>query len=613
MPVNSQPRLTARPLSRPSQPPPPPPIKAPKTENASKGAFTVMRDGSADAVDALKVSGMLHEDKKNSRRPSSQKQNFPQINPSFSTKGSGFPATRKPAPPVPTKPAHLQRNCLTPPPKPGNLSTVLGVSSYSLPEYELSDLEHPQLSSTLMSQALPTTQALPKDQPEVAKSEPEPKPPQVPVRRESMKKINDMMLRESKISSTSVSPITSFEESFITRFRPVTNFPAPEIFTSCEKTYPSREQGSLAGSKSGQVIASGTLVSEGGCANPPPLPSTAPPTRSISDNIINKHNPVMMAKQAQLTVPPPPPLPVGNNSSAVKSSESTIPPPPPLPSPATCPVVPLHASSAAKPGVQASTLSNQAKEQQSEAVDNSPISVTRFVKSEFAVNLSKLYGTTKRTEECFPGEPPLLAAKPRPPPLIKRKPELVIGNWGKLPQKPPSLRMKQPSPAVTPPNNTISSSASSMLAVSSPVNASVTNTSPDPKPPRSVPPTPPPAPFRTSSLSTSPPPHSTPPGFHLDKASQGLSRSQSVRAAPPPPVPAHSSGLDRSHSARPSSTSSSPLAHSSEAMTRKYSFRAAPPPPPQSAKPTEAPGREPSSQGSSRLGGHLQTHKLLIC
>ena len=242
MPVKSQPILTARPISRPSQPPPPPPIKAPKPEVSTKRAITDVRDASTDVADTEKVSDMLHKDE-NSRPPTSQKQNFPQLNQNSSTKlkGSGSPLTRKPAPPVPVKPAHLQRNCLTPPPKPGNLSSVLGLSSYSLPEYEMSYLEHPQLSSTLKSQVLPRTPFASKPQTEESKPEPEPKPPQVPVRRESMKQINDVVGRQTKRSSnTVVARITSLEESFITRFRPVCDFPAPDVFTSCEKTYPSR-------------------------------------------------------------------------------------------------------------------------------------------------------------------------------------------------------------------------------------------------------------------------------------------------------------------------------------------------------------------------------------
>jgi len=604
MPVKSQPRLTARHISRPTQPPPPPPTsKATKKEVETKYA-TAVGNGSNDVADSVKVSDMLHEDE-NSRGPTSQKLNFPQLNRTL--QGSGSPFIRKSAPPVPTKPAHLQRNCLTPPPKPGNLSSVLGLSSYSLPEYEMSDLEHPQLSSTLKSQVLPRTPFAPKAQSEESKPEAEPKPPQGPVRRDSMKQINDVVGREMKRSfKTVVSTITSLEEGFITRFRPVCDFPAPDAFTSCEKSYPSIEQGCVGRRESDQLVTRSSLGSEEDIDPardhpPPPLPSTAPPARSISQSNFNEHIPVIIpSPPAQPTVPPPTPLPAVEsiNIPEVKPSESSIPPPPPLLFPVPCPV-PVY--SGARPVVQASTPVIQTDKEHmiciSPVVDDTPISVESMIKSGFADNLAKLYGSTK---SCPDEPPPLLAAKPRPP-VINNKPALLKGCGMKMtaPQRPSSLRLRQPFPAEPAlPSNTSSCSTSLTLAISSPLSTSKTKTSPTAKPPRSAPP--PPPPFRTSSLSTSPP-CSTPPAVHCDSSAQSLSRSLSLRSAPPPPVPAYSTGQGRFHSLRTSSTSSSPLPKSSESITRKYSFRAAPPPPPHN--PTESPSRESSSQGSSRLGG----------
>jgi hypothetical protein len=590
----------------------------------TKHAVTPVRNGSNDVADSVNVSDLSHEDE-NSRLPTSQKLNFPQLNQSSSSKlkGSGSPLIRKPAPPVPAKPAHLQRNCLTPPPKPGNLSTVLGLSSYSLPEYEMSDLEHPQLSSTLKSQVLPRTPFTSKALSEESKPQAEPKPHQVPARRDSMMQINDVTKRSLK---TVVSTITSLEESFITRFRPVSDFPAPDVFTSCEKTYPSIEQGCVGRRESDQLVDRTSFGREEDIDPardhpPPPLPSTAPPARSVTQSNFNEHIPVTFARPpAQPTVPPPPPpLPVEKDIPAVKPRESSIPPPPPLPSSVPCPV-PINSD--ARPVVQASTPVIQSKEElstcKSPGVDDS---VTSIVKSGFADNLAKLYGSTKRTENCCSDEPPPLAAKPRPPPVINKKPALLKDCGMKLPgpQRPSSLRLRQPHPAMAGlPSNTTSSSASSTSANSSPLSARETKTSSAPKPPRSAPPPPPPpAPLRTSSLSTSPS-RSTPPAVYHDSSAPNLSRSLSLRSAPPPPppVPVHSSGLDINHSLRTSSTSpSSPLPNPSESITRRYSFRAAPPPPPQSLNPTESPGgRESSSHSSSRLGGPvLHSPKLLIC
>jgi len=599
MPVQSQHRKVSRPISRPDQPPPPPPREAGR-------------------------------------------------NPVLPGK------SKKPAPPLPSKPPHLLRNSLTPPPKPGNISSLLAISSYSLPDYELSSLEPPQLSSTLNSLAN-------KSQAE-AGLQPTTEPLRSVSTRQGSEPIEDIKASLSNLVLSAV----SLEESFSTRFKPLKDFPVPDIFTNCEKSYPSKEQGNDARNSTDEQIAlacnpvvpdrdkdneeeQSQAFEPSGDQTPPPLPKTPPPNHSYT---MASNSKIGVSK----SIPTPPPLPTGNvvlehsmhvesqkdqgglsielvstsqtnKASAVSPAPpigSSIPTPPPfgsiVPPPPPLPSTGSHPHQINK--VEAQPLVSKSKDViTSEDVNKeaSPISVKKIAMSGFAVNLSKLYCSNQTARSRCHDEP-------NKPPLLGKKPSVVSSGLKVAPsppQRPISLKMKSPthsghrSPPKVP-------SVKPSTAIPTKTRCSPPCTT------RAAPP-PPMAPPRTSSLSSIPQ-DSPPPAQHAvpaHKQTQNpLSRSQSFRSAPPPPVPApHAPGyvpsLDRSRSLRTSAPIFTPHstlmgsprradASQPDSIRRKFSFRAAPPPPVQH-NPSESSTMVSNRHSGPPGAGTLQSPKILIC
>merc|ERR1719186_277518 len=169
-----------------------------------------VKDISNDIVKTAMHSRVVPQSLLYKKGPLSQKENY--------LKQAFQPVSNKSAPPLPTKP----------PPVPfPDTSTVLGSSASSLPEHELSDLDHPQLSSTLK----PLSTSQPENMHII-------KPPKPPVRRESMRQNNESVIKkDTNLPRKQVGTVTSLEESFSTRFKPPSTFPAPIPFTNCVKTY----------------------------------------------------------------------------------------------------------------------------------------------------------------------------------------------------------------------------------------------------------------------------------------------------------------------------------------------------------------------------------------
>merc|ERR1719186_2149047 len=317
--------------------------------------------------------------------PLSQKENY--------LKQAFQPVSNKSAPPLPTKPPHLLRNSVTPPPVP-DTSTVLGSSASSLPEHELSDFEHPQHSSTLK----PLSTSQPENMHII-------KPPKPPVRRESMRQNNESVIKkDTNLPRKQVRTVTSLEESFSTRFKPPSSFPAPIPFTNCVKTYPSKEPGALGRTSDSRKSTAPTIL---------PVASTIKPTQ------INPEKPQVSRRKPNF-YPPPPPLPktsppLGNGSSmfseplqfqnskmivppAPPLQEAKHPPPrPPLPSIIPCPPpLPLNKENISKAlgKVPTSSQTHQSKglfNCESSTIKDSPISTKKIARSGFAENLAEIY------------------------------------------------------------------------------------------------------------------------------------------------------------------------------------------------------------------------------
>merc|ERR1719186_1475990 len=201
-----------------------------------------VKDISNDIVKTAMHSRVVPQSLLYKKGPLSQKENY--------LKQAFQPVSNKSAPPLPTKPPHLLRNSVTPPSVPVDTSTVLGSSASSLPEHELSDLDHPQLSSTLK----PLSTSQPENMHII-------KPPKPPVRRESMRQNNESVIKKgTNLPREQVGTVTSLEESFSTRFKPPSSFPAPIPFTNCVKTYPSKELGALERTSDSRKSTAPTLL-----------------------------------------------------------------------------------------------------------------------------------------------------------------------------------------------------------------------------------------------------------------------------------------------------------------------------------------------------------------
>ena len=115
------------------------------------------------------------------------------------------PCYSRAAPPIPNNPTQLQRKFLTPPPppKPGKPRSSLGMSTHSLPDYGLTGMEYPI------------------------------KPPVAPMRKDSLSKDRHIG------GNCEAESGNRFEEYFLCRFKHSSLFPAPDVFSNCEKTFPS--------------------------------------------------------------------------------------------------------------------------------------------------------------------------------------------------------------------------------------------------------------------------------------------------------------------------------------------------------------------------------------
>eukprot|EP00092_Neocalanus_flemingeri_P021408 GFUD01023210.1.p1 GENE.GFUD01023210.1~~GFUD01023210.1.p1 ORF type:complete len:683 (-),score=158.04 GFUD01023210.1:59-2107(-) len=672
-------------LSRPVQPPPPPPssIQASTSEDNKASKSNLLR----------------------------------QVTSSAQTRPVNSVPTKS-APPLPTKPAHLQRKSVTPPPDSSILSPVLCLSSSSLAEHDLSYPDHPQLSSTLKPQRGGCTQPLSTSQPSIeniedfrppkppvrresmsqsleaaiedkeeqsllsnpvrpiSTSQPPPvnmqgiKPPKPPVRRESMSLSREAAFKYKEDRSSlrnSAASVTSFEESFFTRFQPLSTFPAPFPFTNCEKTYPSLEQG--------QGTLARKYVKSTAPSSPSPIKWTIQPVRTDSENIllversdevgtlskssVNKTSPskpqAIIRKPtsnppspplATITVPLPPPLPVDKTKIPPEAQVSTNPPPPPpLPPTVPCPLPSSLTSEAEKSDKSTEkSSSHQANElpTKSPTITDSPITVENLVSSGLAVNLAKIFSTgcqpagTKQTKASSQD------TENTPPPVLGKNPGFVVSSEVRK-KAPPPLRMKSQTTAVL--ESLIESSSEMLPKSNSSASLPSSNSSPSklsransfPTPGQAVSnltnisrPAPPPPPHKTSSLSNinSPGQQEIQPSLHT------FSRGQSFRAAPPPPKPVTCSSSNPSLHTSLTSKSAGPIpanlkmsaSHvktgSPNTLSRGKSYRAAPPPPPVNYTPNPH-HKEPldqdtiTSQSSSSLLGSPRVAppppNLLIC
>jgi len=464
------------------------------------------------------------------------------------------PCHARAAPPIPNKPPHLQRNSLTPPPsKPlGNLSSVLRMSTHSLPDYGLPGREHPI------------------------------KPPAVPSRRDSLRKSYDTGGIKHCASNR------MFEERFRNKFKHLQFLPVPDKYTNCDKTYPSRNVPNRSiirqnapfikpdvrtvQNNSGDLIprtlASPESVQRTRIApTPPPLPKLSPKQPLKNDRPPTPPPlPKTMQLPAQLpkmTVPSSSLFytmlqtskPLDKTPSNLPSSPKTCsvtrrtPPTSPqlakmVPAPPPPPLGIRGKKAPQEPGIVSSQtiikikntddmklkqskgiLDNDSKIIDTTNKENSPVSVKKM-----AEKLSNLYRISLQGDKITSYK-----AGNSKPPVVGKKPTLP-GPTGPKVQIPQALIPK------------------------SPVHASTSHSSS---------PSPPPAPLRSSSLAQIPSnPPSPDPNIHAQPRrieDPLLNRHKSHRAAPPPPA---ISVLDDEKE------------ESNQGLVRRnFSFRAAPPPP----------------------------------
>jgi len=362
-----------------------------------------------------------------------------------------------------------------PPPRPGKLSSVHRASSQSLPDYV-------QCGGA--------------------------RPP--PPRRQSHE-ISGGGAGEDATLST-------LEKRFRRKFMPLCL--APDIFSDCEKTYPSRMQEGSPPLRRIEKTVTMTKPDEESmkrnCAYPGAKKSSPP--QSVS----RKPSEETSSLLHKIPPPSPPPLPVPTFCSEVRSRNKSgktglvIPPPPPLPATA-----------------QLSLCNSAVQEDISREISDREEACVSVKK--MAEKLSLIYCTST-------------LANARKPPVPDKKPALsVLKAPG---EKMPALRLRRPSHKADTGTNSSPPSTSRPAPAAPPRTSSLANISQE---------------SPTLGQSSQP----------ISPSVSCLSRGQSFRVAPPPPPAC----VERSTNGRERTTSIE-----SAQFARKFSFRAAPPPPPPPVK-----------------------------
>jgi len=458
MVVNSVQLTLARPVSMPSRPPSPPPLQHTQPQHPPIRPARPSPPRPAQAPSTCKqpkkpyeASLHLFSHKKFSRSP-------------LEAVRVTSPVCDKVAPPIPVRPAQLQRSAVTPPPpRPGKLSSVHRASSQSLPDYV-----------------------------------------QYGARRQSHE------IGGAGEDAT----LSTLEKRFRRKFMPLCL--APDIFSDCEKTYPSRMQEcspplrriekTVTMTKPDEESMKRNCAYSGAKKSSPPQSVSRKPSVETS-SLLHKNAP-----------PSPPPLPEPPFCSEVRSRNIPkcgitvlgIPPPPPLP---------------ATP--QLSLCNSPVQEDISREISDRVEACVSVKK--MAEKLSLIYCTStlaNATKPPVPDKKPVLSVLKAPPG-----------------EKMPALRLRSPSNKA----DTGTSSTSRPAPAAPPRTSSLANTSQE---------------SPTLGQSSQP----------ISPSVSCLSRGQSFRVAPPPPPAC----VERATSGRERTTST----ESAQFARKFSFRAAPPPPPP---------------------------------